>query len=150
MKTKSVLTTLTLLLAGSVAMAAKPHANSLAIDRSSIRAGESAENSLKHQEVKVYDVSQALKQSFADRTESEKSYQDNAVAGRPKSIKTETVRVKVEVGDGLGSWALRRNSAPRRDTEADSAAELRRIESRLDQESREVRAESSKDERWRR
>ncbi len=147
MKTKGVVTALIFLLAGPAAMAAKPQKQTVVLDMSPIRAKETAEHSIKRQETKAYDVSQALNQSFADRRDSEKDYQGNAAAGRPKSLKTETARVKVEVGDGLGGWSLRRNSEPRVRAEVDSQAELRRIESRLDQESREVRAEA-RDGRW--
>lgn len=146
MKTKGIVTALIFLIAGP-AIAAKPHKQTVVLDMSPIRAKETATHSIKRQETKAYDVSQALSQSFADRRDSEKDYQDNAAAGRPKSLKTETARVKVEVGDGLGGWSLRRNSEPRVRAEVDSAAELRRIESRLDQESREVRAEA-RDGRW--
>lgn len=146
MKTKGVVTALIFLLAGPV-MAAKPQKQVVVLDMSPIRAKETVDHGLKRQENKAYDVSQALNQSFADRRESEKDYHGNAAAGRPKSLKTETARVKVEVGDGLGGWSLVRNSEPRVRAEVDSAAELRRIESRLDQESREVRAET-RDGRW--
>lgn len=100
----------------------------------------------RERDLKMRDVNEALSDSFAERRDVESSYESNSSAGRPRNIKTETARVRVELGDELGGWSLRRNRDSSNDhvaadTSEASMRELRRIEARLDRESREVRAE---------
>ena len=88
-------------------------------------------------------VTKALYQALDERARSQRDFERNESAGRPKDNGTKK-QLRIELGDELGGGVFsneRRERLAARQFERDQDADIPRIESKLDEESREVRSQ---------